>query len=74
LRQNFDRSWQRWKARQAEEMALAEMDTMQLLEEEQRRLFGSDVADDIDDVSLIPDHAMLGVVLNLFGDIDYIDP
>jgi hypothetical protein len=45
-----------------------------LLEEEQRRLFGSDVADDIDDVSLIPDHAMLGVVLNLFGDIDYIDP
>lgn len=41
------------------------------LEEEQRRLFGGDVGDD---VSLIPDHAMLGVVTFLFGDIDYIDP
>jgi hypothetical protein len=68
LRQNFDQSWQRWKARQAEEKALAEMDRMQL-EQEQQRLFGGDVDDD---VSLCP--AMLGVMLRLFGDIDYIDP
>jgi len=27
-----------------------------------------------DDVSLIPDDAMRGVVFSLFGDIDYIDP
>lgn len=71
LRQNFDQSWQRWKAREAEAKALTEMDKMQV-EQEQRRLFGSDVGDD--DVSLIPDMAMLGVVLRLFGDVDYIDP
>lgn len=46
LRQNFDQSWQRWKAREAEERALAEMDKMQLLEQEQQRLFGGEVDDD----------------------------
>ncbi len=70
LRQNFDQSWQRWQAKKAEERALVEMDRIQL-ELDQQRLFGEDVGDD---VSLIPDMAMLGVVLGLFGDIDYIDP
>ena len=70
LRQNLDQSWQRWKARQAEEKAIAVMDNMQL-EQEQQRLFGGDFGDD--DVSLIP--AMLGVLERLFdGDLDYIDP
>jgi hypothetical protein len=73
LRQNFDQSWQRWKAREAGARALAEMDKMQL-EQEQRRLFGGDIGDDVSTLTLIPDHAMLGVVLDLFGDIDYIDP
>jgi hypothetical protein len=68
LRQNFDQSWQRWKAREAEERARAQMDKMQL-EREQQRLFGGEVDDD---VSLCP--SMLNVVLHLFGDIDYIDP
>lgn len=40
-------------------------------EQEQLILFGGELGDD---VSLIPDDAMLGVVLGLFGDIDYIDP
>jgi len=44
------------------------MDKMQL-EQEQQRLFGGEVDDD---VSLCP--SMLNVVLHLFGDIDYIDP
>lgn len=70
LRQNFDQSWQRWKARQAEERELAEMDKLQL-EQEQQRLFGGDVDDD---VSLDLKPAMLSVVMCLFGDIDYIDP
>lgn len=70
LRQNFDQNWQLWKARQAEEKALAEMDRMQS-EQEQLLLFGGELGDD---VSLIPDDAMLSVVLGLFGDIDYIDP
>jgi hypothetical protein len=72
LRQNFDQSWQRWQARQAEEKALAEMDRIQLEEIDQQRLFGEDVGDEVS--RLIPDIAMLGVVLGLFGDIDYIDP
>lgn len=67
LRQNFDQSWQRWKARQAEEKALADMDTMRLQQE--LLLFGGDVDDD---VSLC--EPMLRVVMNLFGDIDYTDP
>lgn len=45
------------------------MDKMQLLEQEQQRLFGGEVDDD---VSLCP--LMLNVVFHLFGDIDYIDP
>jgi hypothetical protein len=68
LRQNFDQSWERWKAREAEERALAELDRMQL-KHEQQLLFGGEVDDD---VSLCP--SMLNVVLHLFGDIDYIDP
>lgn len=46
----------------------AEIDKNELLNE-QRRLFGGDVDDD---VSLLP--AMLEVVHFLWGDIDYIDP
>ncbi|KAH9222735.1 hypothetical protein DL95DRAFT_518293 [Leptodontidium sp. 2 PMI_412] len=45
LRQNFDQNWQRWKARQAEEKALAEMDRMQS-EQEQLILFGGELGDD----------------------------
>tara|TARA_R110002060_G_scaffold3689_3_gene5696 strand:- start:458 stop:721 length:264 start_codon:yes stop_codon:yes gene_type:complete len=67
LRQNFDQNWQRWKARQAEEKALAEMDRLQSEQEQLQFEIG-------DDVSLIPDDAMRGVVFSLFGDIDYIDP
>lgn len=70
LRQNFDQSWQRWQVRKAEEKAFAELEKMQL-EKEQLMLFGGEMGDD---VSLIPDTAMLGVVFTLFGDIDYIDP
>jgi hypothetical protein len=65
LRQNFDQSWQRWKARQVEERE--EDKALQ----EQLRLFGGDLDED---VSAIPDATMLDVVLRLFGDIDYVDP
>lgn len=68
LRQNFDQSWQRWKARQAEEEAQAENDKLQL-EQERVLLFGGEVDDD---VSLCA--PMLQVVMSLFGDIDYTDP
>jgi len=68
LRQNFDQSWQRWKAKQAEEKAVAEMDRMQL-DQEQIKLFGGDVDDD---VSLC--ESMLQVVFRLWGGIDYMDP
>ncbi|KAL2074756.1 hypothetical protein VTL71DRAFT_8535 [Oculimacula yallundae] len=44
LRQNFDQNWQRWKARQAEEKALAEMDRIQS-EQEQLLLFGGELGD-----------------------------
>ncbi len=71
LRQNFDQSWQRWQARQAVEMELAEVDKLQQIELEQERMLGGEIGDD---VSLIPDTAMLDVVVSLFGDIDYIDP
>ena len=67
-RQSFDQSWERWKAREAEEKALAEMDKTQL-EMEQQRLFGGDVDDD---VSLC--ESMLQVVMHLFGGLDYADP
>lgn len=69
FRQNFDQSWQRWKARQAEEKALEEMDRMQI-EQEQKRLFGGDVDDDVS--LFVPQ--MLDVMMRLFGDIDYTDP
>lgn len=68
LRQSFDQSWERWKAREAEEKSLAELDKTQL-ELEQRRLFGGDVDDD---VSLC--ESMLQVVFHLFGGLDYADP
>ncbi|TAQ83357.1 hypothetical protein B7494_g8316 [Chlorociboria aeruginascens] len=45
LRLNFTASWQRWKAREAEERAMMEMKQLQL-ENEQRRFFGGDVDDD----------------------------
>jgi hypothetical protein len=67
LRQNFDRSWQRWKERQAEEQAVAEMDRMQL-EQEQIRVFGGDVDDGVSEES------MLQVLHFLWGGIDYTDP
>lgn len=68
LRQSFDQSWEKWKAREAEQKALAELEQTQL-ELEQRRLFGGDVGDD---VSLC--ESMLQVVLHLFGGLDYTDP
>ncbi|KAH7418393.1 hypothetical protein BKA64DRAFT_700917 [Cadophora sp. MPI-SDFR-AT-0126] len=42
LRQNFDQNWQRWKARQAEEKALAEMDRMQSEHEQLQFEIGDD--------------------------------
>lgn len=68
LRHNFDQSWQRWKEREAEEKAMAELERIQH-EREQQRLFGGDLDDD---VSLC--EPMLGVLMSLFGDIDYTDP
>ena len=68
MRQNFDQSWQRWKARQVEEAAQAAKDKL-LLEQERMVLFGGEVDDD---VSLCA--PMLQVLLSLFGDIDYSDP
>jgi hypothetical protein len=68
-RQTFDQSWQRWKAREAEQKVNAEIQRQEL-ESEQCRLFGGDIGDD---VSLCP--AMLDVVRFLFeGEIDYADP
>lgn len=71
LRQNFDNAWLKWKAREAQEKAVADISKIKAMEDEQLRLFGGNGGDD---VSLIPDCAMLGVVFGLFGDIDYIDP
>ena len=69
--QSFDQTWRRWKARQAEEEARAELEKHRLqLKKEQLRLFGGEVDDD---VSLFISE-MLDVVLRLFGDIDYTDP
>ena len=68
LRQNFDQSWQRWKARQAQEAAAASFQQLQL-EQERMLLFGGEVDDD---VSLCA--PMIGVLISLFGDIDYTDP
>jgi len=47
MRQNFDQSWQRWKARQAEAAVRTrtEQDT-QLLEQERLLLFGGEIDDD----------------------------
>lgn len=47
LRQYSERNWQRWKAREAEERALAEMDDVQQLEDEQRGLFRQSFSDDM---------------------------
>lgn len=74
LRQSFDQSWLRWKAREVELKAQAELETAlrddtTQLELEQQRLFGGDVGDD---VSLC--ESMLQVVLHLFGGLDYADP
>lgn len=75
LRQTFDQSWARWKAREAEEekqaiAAIEELKAAQAqLEQEQIKLFGGDVGDD---VSLC--EPMLRVLSYLFGDIDYTDP
>jgi hypothetical protein len=63
MRQNFDQSWQRWKARQAEERALVEMDNLQLLEQEQLRLFGGDVGED--------ELFRLGILYTEDGDITF---
>ncbi|PQE14575.1 hypothetical protein CJF32_00009749 [Rutstroemia sp. NJR-2017a WRK4] len=73
LRQNWEQSAARWRAREMEEK-IAEM------VREQRRMFGgeedSGSGEDIDgvgeDVDLCP--AMLEVVLRLWGDVDYADP
>jgi hypothetical protein len=68
FRESIHQTWQRWKEREAEEQAIAEMDKIQALERE-LSLYGGCPDDD---VSLCP--AMLDVVMSLFGDIDYIDP
>ncbi|PQE12961.1 hypothetical protein CJF30_00002847 [Rutstroemia sp. NJR-2017a BBW] len=72
LRQNWEQSAARWRAREMEEK-IAEM------VREQRRMFGGEgegEGEDIDgvgeDVDLCP--AMLEVVLRLWGDVDYADP
>jgi len=73
LRQNWELSAARWRAREMEEK-IAEM------VREQRRMFGgeedSGSGEDIDGVGeemdLCP--AMLEVVLSLWGDVDYADP
>jgi hypothetical protein len=56
---------QMWRQRLAEERQL-EADR---LAEEQRRIFGGDIGDE---VSLC--FKMLDVMLGLFGDMDYVDP
>jgi len=68
LRLNFDQSWERWQARKAEEKSVAEMDQMQL-EQEQIKMFGGELNDE---VGLC--EPMLQVVYFLFGGIDYQDP
>jgi hypothetical protein len=65
LRQQFDQSWKRWKALEAEKITQAEMERQEFASE-RCRLFGGDVDDD---VSLCEN--MLGVVHFLWGDIDY---
>jgi hypothetical protein len=74
LRQSFDQSWEKWKAREAQQKAQAKLEKtlqndMTQLELEQLQLFGGDVGDD---VSLC--ESMLQVVFHLFGGIDYADP
>jgi hypothetical protein len=72
LRQNFDASWRRWKAREAEQRAhehLKRSREMESVEMEQCRVFGGEVDDD---VSLCAN--MLDVVRFLWGDVDYTDP
>jgi hypothetical protein len=72
LRQNYDRSWQRWKARETEQRVREEEDRQRRVKEmaeEQLRMFGGEVQDD---VSLCL--SMLGVVYSLWGDVDYTDP
>ena len=75
LRQNIDLAWQRWKTRQAEEKHLAEMDRMQMEQEQLKltELFGGDVDDDVSVTNTLCE-PMLSVVIHLFGDIDYTDP
>ena len=71
LRQSFDQSWQRWRAREADQTRKAMSTNMELIVEEQQRMFGEDNDDDLS-FDLKP--AMLDVVVRLFGDIDYTDP
>lgn len=68
LRQNYERSWRAWKAREAEQRAV-ERERTELEDKEHYRLFGGEVDDD---VSLC--NSMLDVVYSLWGDIDYTDP
>jgi len=65
---DFDQSWFSWKERAREEER-RRLEEVAALVEEQQRIFGGEIGDE---VSLCD--AMLGVVISLFGDIDYIDP
>ena len=67
FRQNFDMSWQRWKAREADEKA--RVIRAEEEERERMRMFGGELNDD---VSLC--EPMLRVLVDLFGDIDYSYP
>jgi hypothetical protein len=64
---DYNQSWLDWKERERE----GERKRLKAaaLVEEQQRMFGGEIGDE---VSLCD--AMLGVVISLFGDIDYIDP
>lgn len=82
LRQSFDASWMRWKARgnsisTTSSSGLSEgIDTWgeQALKMEERRIFGGGVEDDIEELGLDLCPAMLDVVKFLWGDVDYTDP
>src|SRR3954452_8536109 len=66
---DFDQSWLSWKEREKVEEERKRLEKVAALVEEQQRIFGGEIGDE---VSLCD--AMLGVVVSLFGDIDYIDP
>lgn len=65
---DFDQIWEQWQYRKAVDAAAADLKRTQL-EQEQIKLCGGELDDD---VSLC--EPMVRVLMDLFGDIDYIDP